>query len=478
MTREDYNNEYDSHQCMRDNVKRDKNRLHYHLMPPAGWLNDPNGLCQKDGIYHIYFQYSPYTSGGETKLWGHYSSKDLLVFKEEEPFLFPDSEIDRDGAYSGSAIVENGIIHYFYTGNVKKTDRDDYDYINEGREQNTIHMTSQDGINKSKKELVMSNKQYPENMTKHVRDPKILKKDGCYYMALGARTIEGNGCVILYKSLDLEHFEYYNIITTNEKFGYMWECPDLFELDGHLFLVVCPQGVEQNKYDYENVHQSGYYEVNYNFRDNQYTLGKFKELDHGFDYYAPQSFVDENGRRIQFAWMGIPDADYHNKPTVVYDWQHALTMPRLLTYKNGQIYQQPLEEMKSLREREYMSFIDGFNMISPNSICFEMNIDFYESETFKVQLRDDVYLSYENNLLTLSLSESGCGRTERHIVISKIEELTIFSDTSSLEIFINGGQEVMTTRVYSQKQNQHVKFLTENKGYVRYYLLKDYVILK
>ena len=60
MTKKDYYDQYDNHQNMRDNVKKDKNRLHYHLMPPTGWLNDPNGLCQKDGIYHIYFQYTPY----------------------------------------------------------------------------------------------------------------------------------------------------------------------------------------------------------------------------------------------------------------------------------------------------------------------------------------------------------------------------------------------------------------------------------
>ena len=96
MTKKDYYDQYDNHQNMRDNVKKDKNRLHYHLMPPTGWLNDPNGLCQKDGIYHIYFQYTPYDCNWGIKLWGHYTSTDMIHFKEEEPFLYPDQKEDRD----------------------------------------------------------------------------------------------------------------------------------------------------------------------------------------------------------------------------------------------------------------------------------------------------------------------------------------------------------------------------------------------
>ena len=145
MTKEDYLKQYKNYQSMRDNVAKDPYRLHYHLMPPTGFLNDPNGLCQNHGTYHIYFQYTPFDCGWGTKLWGHYTTQDMITFKQEEPFLFPDQQADRDGVYSGSAFIENNTIHYFYTGNVKLMDRDDYDYIQNGREQNTIHITSQDG---------------------------------------------------------------------------------------------------------------------------------------------------------------------------------------------------------------------------------------------------------------------------------------------------------------------------------------------
>ena len=94
-----------------------------------------------------------------------------------------------------------------------------------------------------------SNDDYPIDMSKHVRDPKIFKKNNYYYMVLGGRTSDNQGCVLLYKSKDLINFEYYNRIEVDD-FGYMWECPDLFELDGELFLVVCPQGISQRGYDY------------------------------------------------------------------------------------------------------------------------------------------------------------------------------------------------------------------------------------
>ena len=160
---------------MRENVKRDKNRLHFHMMPPTGWMNDPNGLCQFHGINHIYFQYTPFLAGWGTKLWGHYTTKDWVHYTEEEPFLFPDTKWDRDGVYSGSACVKEDGIHFFYTGNVKLHDKE-YDYIMNGREQNTMHLFSPDGKHITYKEMVMTNDDYPSNMSKHVRDPKVYEK--------------------------------------------------------------------------------------------------------------------------------------------------------------------------------------------------------------------------------------------------------------------------------------------------------------
>ena len=89
--------------------------------------------------------------------------------------------------------------------------------------------------------------------------------------------------------------------------------------------------MEQSGWDFANVYQSGYCLMKGDFTG-AYSLGPFKEYDRGFDFYAPQTFEDRDGRRILIGWMGMPDCDYIN-PTVSRGWQHCMTMPRVLTFK-------------------------------------------------------------------------------------------------------------------------------------------------
>ena len=115
-----------------------------HLMPPVGWLNDPNGLCQLNGIYHAFFQYSPFKAEGGVKMWGHYTSKDMIDWEYQGVKLYPDQPFDCHGVYSGSAFIEDDKMYVYYTGNVKLGDGD-FDYINTGRESNTVLVVSEDG---------------------------------------------------------------------------------------------------------------------------------------------------------------------------------------------------------------------------------------------------------------------------------------------------------------------------------------------
>ena len=157
-------------------------RQKLHLMPPVGWLNDPNGLCQFNGTYHAFFQYAPFCAEGGLKMWGHYTSSDMVEWSYDGVSLYPDQPFDCHGVYSGSAFVEDGKMYLYYTGNVK-LEGGEFDYIHTGREANTILVVSEDGKHfGSKKQELMRNSDYPQDLTCHVRDPKVWKKDEIYYM--------------------------------------------------------------------------------------------------------------------------------------------------------------------------------------------------------------------------------------------------------------------------------------------------------
>ena len=149
----------------------------WHIAPKCGLMNDPNGLCEINGIHHIFYQWFPAGPVHGLKHWYHLTTKDFIHYEDFGPVVFPDEDIDAHGVYSGSAFIEDDTIHYFYTGNLKYFDRDDYDYINNGRGSNTITFTSKDGYEFTKKELLMTTDEYPADMSNHVRDPKILKKN-------------------------------------------------------------------------------------------------------------------------------------------------------------------------------------------------------------------------------------------------------------------------------------------------------------
>lgn len=456
-------------------VNMDPWRLTYHLMPPIGWLNDPNGLCQFQGVYHIYYQYSPDDVDGKTKLWGHYMSKDMLHFIACDPVLYEDNRFDANGVYSGSAFIKGDTIHYFYTGNYKL--KGDYDYIHEGREHNTMHVESKDGSHMSIKTRVMANSDYPSDMSCHVRDPKIFEYKGTYYMVQGARDQTSKGCVLVFRSKDMYNWKYAFRIETKHAFGYMWECPDLFELQGMWFLIICPQGVQQDGDRYPNIYQTGYFPIQIDFENETYELGDFYELDRGFDMYAPQSFVDEKGRRIMIPWMGLPDTKYSN-PTRKYGWQHALGMPRELYVRNKRLMQSPIDELKSLRQNGIQVGAQEWNKLQIKDVTFEMQIHMKTKTDLNICLRNDTYIRYHANTctFTLQMSESGYGRTKRSVILPYLQNLTIFSDTSSLEIFLNNGEEVVTTRLYSIQEASILFIEVAKQAVVQYYHLHGYVI--
>ena len=450
-------------------MKKRDYRPKIHFSPEKGWMNDPNGMVYVDGVYHFFYQKYPYDTSWGPMHWGHATSRDLIHWEHQPIALYPD---ELGFIFSGSAVYdtqnsseygtnENPPIIAIYTSHHK-----------DGLEQQSIAYSNDKGRHFEKSYLnpVIKNPGISD-----FRDPKAFWNPvrRCWSLVLAAQDR-----VFFYASQDMKNWE-----KTGE-FGPegnhvkgVWECPDLFEIDGQQIMTCCPQGVDQKGYDYQNVYQCGYFPVEFDLKNKSYSFGKFQEFDKGFDIYATQTFADEAGRRILIGWMGIPDADYDNDATVAYDWIHALTMPRELEWKDGKILQHPLKEMKDLRKNAFTCELEAFTKWAPADCCFELRLDVEEAKNLELKLREDVTISWKDGLFTLSMGESGRGRKQRFAKVEELSNITIFSDTSAIEIFINNGETVLTTRVYSEHLEQKVELVSrEVKGSVHGYELGSFEV--
>lgn len=452
-------------------------RQGYHLMPPAGFLNDPNGLCEFNGEYHVYYQYAPQGAETGNKMWGHYSTADFVKCRGLPPVLMPDSVRDANGVFSGSALVENGVMNVFYTGNVRYSGEGDRERF--FREQNTIYSCSRDGSVFSDKILLMTNSNYPQDMTAHVRDPKVWKKNGKYYMLLGARNIMDEGLALLYKSDNMREWSLFRRISRDNT-GFMWECPSYYESGACKILSFCPQGIQGGNMKYFNYNLSGYC-----FADESpeseadVRLSDFREYDKGFDFYAPQDFLDSSGRRIQIGWMGTPEPERlgWQNPEKTYGWINCLTIPVVLGTVEDEggrrVTRTPVEEMTKLRYGRKSWKVSGFEGFYADTMQFELLLEFQDKNTpFSLNIRYDVNLRYDGRIMTLSLGRSGRGRKMRSAYIASAREVRIFSDGSSVEIFADG--ESFTSRVYSTEKKAPVRLKTGGAGTITFYRLKSY----
>lgn len=415
-------------------------RQSFHLEPEAGLMNDPNGLCWYRGAYHVYFQYSPDSAFGlGRKCWGHFESPDLLDWRFDGIVLQPDCSADRDGVYSGSALVTEQGLRLFYTGNVKHPGP--FDYITAGREGNVLTVLSPDGRAMGEKQLLLTNRDYPADTGCHVRDPKVFPDGGGFGMVLGARSLGDRGRVLLYHSADALHWELEKVLETAGPFGYMWECPDLFELEGRTILSVSPQGLPHGAERYQNVYQSGWFELHGPRAD--WLPEAFTEWDMGFDFYAPQTFLSPDGRRLLFGWMGLPDAPY-GCPTAPLGWQHCLTVPRELFFDGeGRLCQRPARELLGLA---------GPGRFAWPAEQLPLRLCGRTEGSFALTLTPGLRAAYDaqEGLFTLTFAPDGpgAGRTERRVRLPRCRSLELLADASSLEFFLDGGAAVLSTRFW------------------------------
>ncbi len=447
-------------------MSHDPWRMGFHLMPPTGWLNDPNGLCQLDGTYHVFFQYSPdWPTPDAPRGWGHAFSKDLVHWSGDARFaIAPDTPDEASGAYSGCAVPVEGGARLYYTGNVKEPGN--FDYVHKGRRANQILIEAvtdpavPGGLVLGEKNVLLRNADYPAFCTCHVRDPKVWREGDAWWMVLGARDEDDRGLVLVLRSDDGRTWKNAGTVRSTEPFGFMWECPDRVALCGREWLSFCPQGMSERPWSNGMRDVSGYLSVPEGEK-----IGDAGELaldaqgfhlwDRGFDFYAPQSFVDEGGRTLLIGWMGMPEAPYESAPDAL-TWCHCLTVPREVTPgADGTPLQWPARELEALRGARHE--LAGGGTITLDEHRADVVVE-HVAGSLELTLDGALAISWDGAELALRFLDGsvGCGRTERTVPCDNLYNLRVLIDNSAVEAFANDGELVFATRWFPRSDNLRI----------------------
>lgn len=466
-----------------DMTNKEMFRPVYHHTPVYGWMNDPNGMFYKDGVYHLYFQYNPYGSVWGNMHWGHSTSTDLMHWNFEGCAIVPDAW---GAIFSGSCVVDHnntagfgkGAVVAFYTS-AKATPWGDV-------QSQSMAYSLDNGKTFTKYEgnpiLTSSEKDF--------RDPKIFwyapGKHWVMMLAVGQH-------MEIYSSVNLKEWK------KESEFGAMqgahggvWECPDLVEIP--------VEGTREKKWVLIcNLNPGG----PFGGSAAQYFVGSFdgkkfvnesptqtKWMDWGKDNYATVTWNNApDGRCIALGWMS--NWQYaNNVPTRQY--RSANTLARDLTlYREGQelyLKSTPSVEVKKARgekvsissfkvsdKHEVMLFNDGqgayeIEMVIQNAGSSKIGFALLNEKGEKV----DMYYDLNRKLFVMDRSESGIVDFSRDfpaVTVAPVntdKELTLrlFVDCSSVEAFGEDGKFVMTNLVFPSVPYRKMSLESDKNGYV------------
>ncbi len=426
----------------------------YHLEPNRGLLNDPNGLAFFNEEYHVFFQWNRFEKNHNYKEWGHFISKDLISWEFKGSALIPDQFYDIDGVYSGSGYVIDNKLFLFYTGNNKREDK---------RKSRQCLAISEDGVKFLKKGSILET---PKYYTEHFRDPKVFKENNNYFMLLGAQRENGKGAIALCCSNDGINWHYKDVLAFTDNYE-MIECPDLFKLNGKYVLLFCPQKRDNEK------DTAGFSFSTYKIENFDPSTGKIDDknldcgysvIDYGFDFYAPQTFEDKNKRRILYGWMSRLDEKQEqilceNAPNI-----HCLTLPRELHLYKNKLYQTPVKELYKLLGEELTieENIQSVKEIYPKNYTFYMNIsNINENNGIVVEFNNgEANLEYnfeENKIIFSRLNCVDNQYQKKYCCVDDLKDIEVWSDNSSLEIFINKGEFVFSSRIFPKNSKPEIR---------------------
>ncbi len=436
----------------------------YHLTPRIGWMNDPNGFSYYKGQYHLFYQYHPYSTQWGPMHWGHAVSSDLLHWTYLPCALAPDQPYDEAGCFSGSAIeLPDGRHLLMYTGVRREAQPN-----GSTKDVQTQCIAIGDGLDYEKLDCnpVLDEKDLPEGGSRYdIRDPELWREpDGTNRCVVGDRPAAGSGSLPVYRSEDAIHWQLETVLDRcYNEFGKMWECPDVFPLDGKTVVLVSPQDMTPVGLEFHNGNGTLCLIGERDPDTGAFQREDLQAIDYGLDFYAPQTVLSPDGRRIMVAWMQNWDTCVVQHPGRC--WFGQICTPRELSVQNGRLIQWPIRELETLRGRRvYHSALVSDEVVLPgvSGRVVDMTVtlrpgqpDAYQMFRIKVAYDSTHYtmITYKprTSVLRVDRGHSGFNRDfihERKCLVRSqggAIQLRILLDRCSVEVFVNGGEQALST---------------------------------
>lgn len=310
-------------------------RPRYHVRPPTGYVNDPNGPVFLDGRWHLYFQYVYDTPRTGPVVWGHASSADLAHWQLHRPAISPDpTALDRDGCWSGNAVVADGVVHAFYSGF-----RRGHPY------QTVVTASSVDGGRSFGPPVQAIPDPDPAEQIVEFRDPFVWQEDERWLMVVGAG-LPGRASARLYESGDLREWRYSGSLAEAERgsteidAGDMWECPQVVSVDGRDALLV-------GTYDLTGQPTNEVLAITGTRAELSKGDFRVSRFDMGRNFYAASGMRDG---AIVWGWATEGRSqDWANED----DWSGMITLPRQVAIADdGRLTSAPVDGLQTLRGAE------------------------------------------------------------------------------------------------------------------------------
>lgn len=461
--------------------KSDHIRPVFHATGGIGWINDPNGFSVYKGEYHLFYQYHPYSTQWGPMHWGHMKTKDFVKWERLPIAIAPDEDYDKDGCFSGSAIeLDDGRQLLMYTGVIKKSRED-------GSIEELQHqcIAIGDGVNYEKvpSNPVIRKESLPEGASIYdFRDPKIFKEGEDLYAVIANRAGDGAGSVLLYTGKDGMNWSFVKILDASEnRYGEMWECPDFLSLNGKQLLIVSPIGMTAEGLEFHNGNGVIIFGGSYDKKTHEFNREWVQSCDYGIDFYAPQTLIAPDGRRIMIGWMqNWATINLRDEEAPIFG---SMTLPRELSLRGNRVYVNPVKEIEQYRvnpvsyktvtvkEPVTLPGIEGRVIDMTVNVKADLHASDIQSYSFfKITLAKDethgatiVYRPIENTV-TIDRTRAAKPVDTVHVRSFYVDnkggniKFRVLMDKDSIELFVNDGEKVATFLVYDAVAADGIEF--------------------